>query len=267
MTPKNEKSIRAMTPSPDIRAERRTKYHEAEVVVVGAGIFGCAIAYALARQGRSVLLLERWMNEPDRIVGELLQPGGVAALRKLGLAHCLEGIDAIPCYGYDVVYRGNEVVIPYPEVDEAGRVRYRKNQLDGAAVRIPRESEGRSFHHGRFIMQLRKACLQQENITVVETDVQKTMRGEHTEQVLGVESRTTNKATGEKTTEYFFGQLTIVADGYKSKFREEYLKSKPIVRSKFYALELIDCPLPYRSFGHVIIGDAYPVLLYHIGTH
>jgi len=256
-----------MTSSPDPRAERREKYHEADVVVVGAGIFGCAIAHALARQGRSVLLLERWMHEPDRIVGELLQPGGVAALRKLGLGHCLEGIDSIPCYGYDVIYRRNEVVIPYPEVDEAGRVRYRKNQLDGASVRIPRESEGRSFHHGRFIMELRKACMQQENITVVETEVVKTIRGEHTDQVLGVKSRSTSKETGEKTTDYFFGQLTIVADGYASKFREEYLKTKPVVRSKFYALEIIDCPLPYTGFGHVIIGDAFPVLLYQIGTH
>lgn len=57
-----------------VNAERRRVHHEADVVIVGAGIFGCAAAFAFAQQGRSVILLERWMKEPDRIVGELLQP-------------------------------------------------------------------------------------------------------------------------------------------------------------------------------------------------
>lgn len=64
---------------------RRVLHHEADVVVVGAGIMGCAIAATMGSQGRSVLLLEKSLKEPDRIVGELLQPGGVAALKKLGL--------------------------------------------------------------------------------------------------------------------------------------------------------------------------------------
>jgi squalene monooxygenase len=64
---------------------RRQIQHEADVVVIGAGIMGCALAVALGNQGRSVLLLEKSLKEPDRIVGELLQPGGVSALEKLGL--------------------------------------------------------------------------------------------------------------------------------------------------------------------------------------
>lgn len=64
---------------------RRVLHHEADVVIVGAGIIGCAIAATMGRQGRSVLLLEKSLKEPDRIVGELLQPGGVSALKKLGL--------------------------------------------------------------------------------------------------------------------------------------------------------------------------------------
>jgi squalene monooxygenase len=46
---------------------------------------GNAVAVALADQGRKVLLIERDWRQPDRIVGELLQPGGVAALQILGL--------------------------------------------------------------------------------------------------------------------------------------------------------------------------------------
>lgn len=256
-------SMSSMTTTIESQTRRREKYHEADVVVVGAGVFGCAVAYALANQGRSVLLLERWMKEPDRIVGELLQPGGVAALKKLGLEHCLEDIDSIPCYGYTVIYHGEEVVIPYPCLDENGDVphKWHGQGKDG------KKQVGRGFHHGRFIMQLRRACQAHENITVVETEVVKTLHGEHTEQILGVETRTANKETGVKDKEYFFGQLTIIADGYDSKFRKEVLGTRPQVKSKFYALELIDCQLLQPGYGHVIIGNAFPILLYQIGTH
>ena len=55
------------------------------MVVVGSGILGSAIAATLSLDGREVLVIERDLSEPDRIVGELLQPGGYAALSKLGL--------------------------------------------------------------------------------------------------------------------------------------------------------------------------------------
>ncbi|TGO61960.1 hypothetical protein BCON_0023g00180 [Botryotinia convoluta] len=244
--------------------ERRRVYHEADVVVVGAGIFGCAIAYALAQQGRSVILLERWLKEPDRIVGELLQPGGVSALEKLGLAHCLEGIDSIRVKGYEVIYHGTPVSIPYPP--NAGAAQ--KGGFRGSENEKSTRPEGRSFHHGRFISQLRKACASQPNITIVETEVTETITGGHNStQVLGVHTRTTNPSTGEKEADCYFGHLTIIADGYASKFRKQYINKTPIVKSKFYALELIDCPMPAPNHGIVVLSDVSPVLLYQIGTH
>jgi squalene monooxygenase len=72
-------------PVADHREVRRREHHEADIVIVGAGIVGCAAAVAFGKQGRSVILLERSLKEPDRIVGELLQPGGVQALENLGL--------------------------------------------------------------------------------------------------------------------------------------------------------------------------------------
>jgi len=269
----------ANTEESDDREERRSKYHEADVVVVGAGIFGCAIAHALASQGRSVILLERWMKEPDRIVGELLQPGGVRALRELGLGACLDDIDAVPCHGYHVLYGGDEVVIPYPVVDDAGNIRPAPapaakpdahGAVNGAAKRADplRRPEGRSFHHGRFIMQLRRACQRHPNITVVEAEATATVQGEDGPDVLGVEARTTDPTTGQKRPDCFFASLTIVADGYASKFRRQLLgpAAAPVVRSKFYALELRDCAFPPAGYGHVVIGSAYPVLLYQIGS-
>ncbi|KAI0013146.1 SE-domain-containing protein [Xylariaceae sp. FL0662B] len=251
----------------DALAERRTKYHEADVVVVGAGVFGCAIAYALANQGRSVILLERWLKEPNRIVGELMQPGGVESLKKLGLEHCMDDIDAVPCLGYDVVYYGEDVLIPYPYVDEKGNISSEAPIGSAHHKTDSARPQGRAFHHGRFIMQLRRACLKHPNITVFETEALSTIKGDHNPEILGVETRTTNADTGEKQSDCFFGQLTIIADGYASKFRKQYLGEAPIVRSKFYALELIDCQLPHNGYGHVIIGAKTPVLLYQIGTH
>lgn len=58
---------------------------EYDLIIVGAGVLGSAAAKAFGSSGRRVLLLERDLSEPDRIVGELLQPGGVNALKSLGL--------------------------------------------------------------------------------------------------------------------------------------------------------------------------------------
>lgn len=51
-------------------------------------------ANAVMQCGRRVLLLERDLAVPDRIVGELLQPGGYLMLKRLGLTEAVEGIDA-----------------------------------------------------------------------------------------------------------------------------------------------------------------------------
>lgn len=159
------------------REERRRTHHDADIVIVGAGIIGCAAAVAFGQQGRSVILLERSLKEPDRIVGELLQPGGVRALEALGIRDCLDDIDAIRVEGYDVIYYGEEVRIPYPE------------NADGteSGKKTP---EGRSFHHGRFIQKLRVAAMRTPNVTVVESTVTDTIKNGWTGQILGVECTT-----------------------------------------------------------------------------
>lgn len=74
---------------------------EPDVVIVGAGVLGSAMAAALARDGRRVTVVERDMKEPDRIVGELLQPGGYRALGKLGLeGQCVGGGGILSCFQF-----------------------------------------------------------------------------------------------------------------------------------------------------------------------
>lgn len=235
------------TSTADAQEQRRRQHHEADVVIVGAGIVGCAAAVAFGKQGRSVILLERSLKEPDRIVGELLQPGGVAALESLGMRDCLDDIDAIPCHGYQVSYYKEPVHIPYPD-----------NLVSAHPTKKP---EGRSFHHGRFISKLRAKARSTPNVTVVETTVTDIVKSGYTGQVLGVECQTAG------TQDYYFGAVTLIADGYASKFRKEFITKQPQVRSKFWGLELIDAELPMPYHGHVILTDAPPILIYQIGTH
>ena len=80
---------------------------DADVVVVGAGPAGSALALGLARSGVRVVLLDRARFPRDKVCGEGLMPAGVEALDALGVR--LEGFP--PLRG--VTYR-------VPGVGEAG---------------------------------------------------------------------------------------------------------------------------------------------------
>jgi 2-polyprenyl-6-methoxyphenol hydroxylase-like FAD-dependent oxidoreductase len=62
---------------------------EAEVVIVGAGISGGALATILGRSGISVLVLERSLAHRDRVRGEYLAAWGVEEAQRLGLLDVL----------------------------------------------------------------------------------------------------------------------------------------------------------------------------------
>jgi hypothetical protein len=59
--------------------------HETDVVIIGAGVGGASLGAALGKRGYRVVVLEQSLEEPHRIVGELLQPSGVQILRDIGL--------------------------------------------------------------------------------------------------------------------------------------------------------------------------------------
>lgn len=63
--------------------------YEAEVVIVGAGIAGGSLATALARAGKSVLLLDRSVVHKDIVRGEFLVPWGVEEATRLGVLDVL----------------------------------------------------------------------------------------------------------------------------------------------------------------------------------
>lgn len=60
--------------------------YDYDVIITGGSICGPVLAKALADQGRKVLLVERSLyTRPDRIIGELLQPGGLNALKEVSM--------------------------------------------------------------------------------------------------------------------------------------------------------------------------------------
>jgi len=214
-----------------------------EMIIVGAGILGSSLAYRMAKAGRKVTLIERNLNEPDRIVGELLQPGGYQVLEKLGLKECTENIDAHTIKGYMIhnLPQNSTVHIPYPE-------------QNGADV------EGVAFHYGRFIMALRKAAKEQENVTVIEGTVSKLI--EKDQKIMGVEYR--DKTSDD--TKKLYAPLTVVADGCFSKFRKSLVNEKPVVKSHFVGMLMDHCPQAKPNHAELVLADPSPVLVYQVSS-
>lgn len=219
-----------------------------DLIIVGAGIAGSTFAYEQGLQGRRTLLLERDLSQPDRIVGELLQPGGYLALKRMGLERCVDGIDAQHVQGYCLFKNGKEALMQYP--------------LDGMGPDVA----GRSFHHGRFIQRLRQAAAAAPNVTVRQATVKRLIndKGEDWEEgqvVTGVRYR---GADGADTAA--LAHLTIVCDGMYSIFRKKL--SVPDIKhpSFFVALLLKDVALPHPNYGHVVLAKPSPVLFYPISS-
>lgn len=78
-----------------------------DVVVVGAGIAGCAVAKVAVAHGASVLVLERQTAYRDKVRGEYLHPWGVAEARTLGVEEVLlagGGTWVTHAVGYDELF-------------------------------------------------------------------------------------------------------------------------------------------------------------------
>src|SRR5260370_36862079 len=65
-----------------------------DMITVGVGLVGSAIAKAMAEHGARVLVLEREKQFRDRVRGEGMMPWGGAEAARLGLNHALEAARA-----------------------------------------------------------------------------------------------------------------------------------------------------------------------------
>ncbi|PSR99943.1 Squalene monooxygenase [Actinidia chinensis var. chinensis] len=214
---------------------------DVDVIIVGAGVAGAALAHTLGKDGRRVHVIERDLTEPDRIVGELLQPGGYLKLIELGLEDCVENIDAQRVFGYALFKDGRNTRLSYP------------------LEKFHSDVSGRSFHNGRFIQRMREKAATLPNVRLEQGTVTTLLEENGT--IKGVQYKT---KTGEELTAY--APLTIVCDGCFSNLRRSLCKPKVDVPSCFVGLVLENCELPYVNHGHVILADPSPILFYKISS-
>lgn len=214
---------------------------DADIIIVGAGVAGAALAYTLGKDGRRVHVIERDLTEPDRIVGELLQPGGYLKLIELGLEDCVRDIDAQRVFGYALYKEGKDTKLSYP--------------LENFDADI----SGRSFHNGRFIQRMREKAATLANVRLEQGTVTSLLEEEGT--VKGVQYKTKN---GEEITAY--APLTIVCDGCFSNLRRSLCSPQVDVPSCFVGLLLENCDLPHVNHGHVVLADPSPILFYQISS-
>ncbi|KAL3685737.1 hypothetical protein R1sor_003759 [Riccia sorocarpa] len=212
-----------------------------DAIVVGAGVAGSALAFTLGKDGRRVLVLERDLNEPDRIVGELLQPGGYLKLISLGLQDCVDGIDAQKVFGYALFKDGRSAKVGYP--------------LEGLSDDVA----GRSFHNGRFIMKLREKLASLSTVTLKQGTVLGLIEEDGV--VKGVRYRTPDGVEFKVQ-----APLTFVCDGCFSNLRRNLCDPQVDVPSCFVGLVLEKCELPHAKHGHVVLADPSPILFYPISS-
>jgi geranylgeranyl reductase family protein len=111
---------------------------DADVIVVGGGPAGSALAWELARRGVCVLILERTRFPREKVCGDYIEPRGLRILREMG---CLERLEAsvplpithsatfvdwercyagaIPFYGVSEDLPPHGYIIPRDELDNA----------------------------------------------------------------------------------------------------------------------------------------------------
>ncbi|KAJ6296553.1 hypothetical protein OIU78_022301 [Salix suchowensis] len=99
------------------RTKKKLKSSGNDVIIVGAGVAGSALAYALAKDGWRVHVIERDLTEPNVIVD------------------CLDG----------------------SRFSDSLRVSLQFTKMGKrSAISYPSHASGRGFHHGRFVQKLRE---------------------------------------------------------------------------------------------------------------
>ncbi|GMJ06972.1 DROUGHT HYPERSENSITIVE 2, SQUALENE EPOXIDASE 1 [Hibiscus trionum] len=213
----------------------------ADIIIVGAGVAGAALAYSLGKDGRRVRVIERDFNAPDRIAGECLMPGGYLKLIELGLGDCVDDIDARHVLGLVVYKHGKDATLSFP---------LEKFESHVAA---------KCFHNGRFVQRLRDKAASVHNVSLEQGTV--TSLIQENGAVKGVHYK---DKSGRLLTAY--APLTVVCDGCFSNLRRSLCNPKVDVPSHFAGLVLSNCKLPNESYGALILAEPSPILFYPISS-
>ena len=204
-----------------------------DVAIVGAGPAGSLCAFAHARNGVRVALLEANPRASRRLAGEWLHPPAVRILRDIGIE-----IDGLPR-----TTEGKGFVV-YPE--------------DGSeAIVLPYvgDSLGLACEHSLLVSRLREAIGNEANIEFIpHARVNAVEDGRLTFAIDGAD-RTLNASR------------IVGADGRASIVRQSLgLSKKPTLCSRMLGITLRDARLPFEGFGHVVLGGPGPVFIYRLAA-
>lgn len=212
-----------------------------DACIIGAGVAGSVLASYLGRKGKKVLVIERDLSEPDKIIGELLQPGGVMKLMEMGFGDVLDGIDAQNVKGYALFMGNHNFTIPYPEINS--------NPITG-----------RGFRYGKFIMNLRKKMAEYPSVTIVEASANELIESADGK-VKGVSFKTKDGKEHKVRTHF-----TVATDGSFSRFRKSLNDGDIVTKGFMVGLLLKNFNLPFPGHGHVILSGETPVLSYPVSS-
>ncbi|MBA0782172.1 hypothetical protein Gotri_003033 [Gossypium trilobum] len=212
-----------------------------DIIIVGAGVAGAALAYSLGKDGRQVLVIERNLNAPNRIAGESLLPGGYLKLIELGLQDCVDEIDAQRILGYILYKDGKNILVSFP------------------LEKFQPHVAGRNFHNDHFVQKLRKKAASLHNVNLEQGTATSLL--EENGIVKGVHYK--NKS-GQMLTAY--APLTIVCDGCFSNLRRSLCYPKVDTPSYTVGVILTNCKLPNENYGALILADPSPILFYPISS-
>src|SRR3954467_2615123 len=90
-----------------------------DVCVVGAGVAGAAVAQGLARQGLSVVLVERLDPMPDVLKAEKIDGEAAVSLIRLGFQPAVDAA-LTPLHSVSIFYRERKLGTLRLEMPEAG---------------------------------------------------------------------------------------------------------------------------------------------------
>jgi 2-polyprenyl-6-methoxyphenol hydroxylase-like FAD-dependent oxidoreductase len=210
-----------------------------DVIIIGGGLSGCAMATALADGKRRILVVEARAGRNPRFNGELIHPLGVDVLDERSFLDRLHAVGGADVRGFACVpgLGQRATLLPYTEI--AGS-----------------RPHGFAIDHHDLVDTLRTCMAERPGIEL--------RCGERVTDVVRDQERVVGVVTARGP---LLASLVIACDGRHSKLRALVeLPERARLLSFTAAALLADCPLPHPGFGHIFLGAWGPILVYPISA-